>query len=337
MRIAINGYGRIGKSFFRVLLDTPELAHKLEVVAINVGYGDPERIVHNTKYDSTMPTYTGELSYKNGVFSAGPYRNITVLQCVDFDKLDWQFLDVDWVVDCTGQCTQRENAEKHLSAGAKKVLISAPAENEDVSIIPGVNDSDYEPETHHIISTGSCTTNALLPLLKVFRDNFTIEKAFMTTTHAYTNSQALLDETSGFEKVRRARSAPNNVVPTTTGASEMVDKIYPDICDCIKARAIRTPVPIVSLVDLVVTTSQQLSVDRVHECFYTAADNELKNILAMSDEPCVSTDYTGSDASVTLDTPLTQVIGDSIKVFGWYDNEWGYSARMRDFLLSCCS
>ena len=337
MRIAINGYGRIGKTFFRVLLDYPNIARYIEVVAINVGYGDPENIVHNTVYDSTMGTYCGDIAYNNGKLSAGPFNNIAVLSCVDFEQLDWTQWNVDWVVDCSGQCTQRDTAEKHMKAGAKKVVISAPAENEDISVVLGVNDHEYDAQKHNIISLGSCTTYALLPLLKVLRDNFGIEQAFMTTTHAYTNSQVLLDETCGYDKIRRARSAPNNIIPTTTGASKMVEKILPDIGDRVQARAIRVPIPIVSIVDLVVTTKQELTAETLHKAFYNAASNDMKGILSVSEEPCVSSDYAGCDAAVTVDTLLTQVDGKSAKLFGWYDNEWGYSARMRDFLLRCCS
>lgn len=337
MRIAINGYGRIGKTFFRVLLDYPSIAEYLQVVAINVGYGDPEQIVYNTVYDSTMPTYCGDISYANGRLSIGPFKNIAIFSCVDFEELDWTQYGVDWVVDCSGQCTKREVATKHIDAGAKKVVISAPAENEDVSIVMGVNDDTYDPEKHRIISLGSCTTYALLPTLKVVRDAFGVESGFMTTTHAYTNSQVLLDETCGYDKVRRSRAAPDNIIPTTTGASKMVGKIFPDIGDVIQARAIRVPVPVGSIIDLVVTTQEELTTEKVHEAFKQAADNELCGVLATSSEPCVSTDYRGADPAVTIDTLLTQVHGKTTKIFGWYDNEWGYSARMRDFLISCCT
>lgn len=336
MNIAINGYGRIGKTFLRTLLAYPDIQKYVQVRAINVGYGDPENIVYTTKYDSTMPTYTGNISYHDGRLSIGPYTDIAVFCCVDFDQFDWRQYDVDWVVDCSGQCTQRDVAQKHLDAGAKKVIISAPAENEDISVVIGVNDHEYDPEQHRIISLGSCTTYALVPMLKVIHDAFGVEQAFMTTTHAYTNSQVLLDETCGYEKTRRARSAPNNLIPTTTGASTMVGKVLPEIGDRVQARAIRVPVPIVSIADLVVTTQCELTVDRVHDAFKQAAHGELHNVLALSHEPCVSRDYAGCDAAVTIDTPLTQVHQRTAKIFGWYDNEWGYSARMRDFLLRCC-
>ncbi len=337
MKIAINGYGRIGKTFLRVLLDYPDIQKYIQIQAINVGYGDPDNIVHVTKYDSIMPTYSENISYKNGKLSIGPYKDIAVFSCVDFEQLDWKAYDVDWVVDCSGQCTKRNIARKHIQAGAQKVVISAPAEDEDISVVIGVNDYQYDPDQHDIISLGSCTTYALLPMLHVVHNTFGIEQAFMTTTHAYTNSQVLLDETCDYEKTRRARSAPNNIIPTTTGASEMVGKVLPEIGDRVQARAIRVPIPIVSIVDLVVTTKQELSCETVHNAFREAARNELKNVLAVSDEPCVSSDYAGCDAAVTVDTLLTQVYEHSAKLFGWYDNEWGYSARMRDFLLRCCS
>jgi len=337
MRIAINGYGRIGKTFFRTLLSYPEIEQYIDVVAINVGYGNPDQISYTTKYDSVMCTYTGSMSYENGSFSIGPYQNIAVFGCTDFEKLDWSQYGVDWVIDCSGACTQRATARKHLDAGAKKVLISAPAEDEDVSIVMGVNDDAYDPEQHYIISLGSCTTYALIPTLKVLHDAFDVKQGFMTTIHAYTNSQALLDETCGWEKIRRDRSAPNNLIPTTTGSSKMVKKILPDIGDHIHARAIRVPVPVVSIIDLSVTTGKALDTDRVHEAFKQASYNELQGVLTTSHNPCVSQDYQGDDHAVTIDTPLTQVEDYSVRVFGWYDNEWGYSARMRDFLLGCCN
>jgi len=337
MKIAINGFGRIGKTFFRVLLDYPEIQKYVDVVAINVGYGDPERIAHTIRYDSTMPTYDGDITYRDGYLSIGPFKHIAVFACVDFDSLNWTQYDVDYVVDCSGQCTQRKTAQKHRDAGAKKVVISAPAEHEDISVVMGVNDHAYHPDQHNIISLGSCTTYALLPTLKVLHDAFGVEYGFMTTTHAYTNSQVLLDETSGCDKVRRQRSAPNNIIPTTTGASSMVGKILPEIGDRIHARAIRVPVPNVSIIDLVVTTRHELTRDAVHNAFKQAAQGDLHGVLNISDEPCVSTDYSGTDQSVTIDTLLTQLDGNSAKIFGWYDNEWGYSARMRDFILTCCT
>lgn len=336
MRIAINGCGRIGKTFLRTLLADKDIQGDINVVAINVGYGDPDNIVYMLKYDTVMPTFTEEMAYKDGVLTVGKYTIAIFSEC-NFDKLDWRQYDVDWVVECTGVATERKQAEKHIAAGAKKVLISAPAQGEDVSIIPGVNDEAYKPNEHTIISLGSCTTNAFLPTLKVIHRSIGIERAMMTTIHAYTNSQGLVDEFCGKSKIRRSRSAPENLVPTSTGASKMVDTIMPDLGKRVSASAIRVPVPIGSIIDLTFTGKKEFSIDTIHTAFNEAAQRDMKGIVAISDEPCVSSDYAGNPYSVTIDAPCTQVTGDMGKVFGWYDNEWGYSERMKDFLKRCCA
>jgi glyceraldehyde 3-phosphate dehydrogenase len=335
MNIAINGFGRIGKSFLRVLLADPEAQKHLNVVAINIGYGAPEQIDYVVRYDTTMGTYHGDMSYENGVLSVGDYR-IHVSAQPDFDMLNWRELDVDWVVDCTGAATKRDVAQKHLDAGAKKLLISAPAEGADVSIIPGVNDVDYNPEKDNIVSLGSCTTNALVPLIKILSDSVGIEQAYMTTLHAYTNSQALLDETSGRDDKRRSRAAAMNAIPTSTGASDMVGKIFPDIGKRVQAMAVRIPVNIASLVDLTVIPEKNMSTEALNGYIAEIADTSMRGIVGITYDECVSSDFVGNPHSITIDGLLTSSHQSMIKVFGWYDNEWGYSSRMKDFLLQCC-
>ncbi|MCX5922479.1 MAG: type I glyceraldehyde-3-phosphate dehydrogenase [Candidatus Dependentiae bacterium] len=331
IRIAINGFGRIGRNFLRALLLDKEALKKIEIVAINIGPSAIEHVAHMFKYDSLMGTYQGSVAIEGSSLVVNGNR-IQVLAQADPVLLDWNKLAIDWVVDCSGRFTKRADATKHIQAGAKHVLISAPAKDEDVTIIPGVNDNAFDAQKHLIVSLGSCTTNALLPMLKVMQETFGIENAMMTTTHAYTNSQVLLDLEG--RDLRMARAAAINIIPTTTGAMKVVGKIMPEIADRIQGMAMRVPVAKVSLIDLTVITKKSITVAAINAAFTKAAQGSLKNILEVTAEQLVSSDFCGNDHSVIIDTLLTATAGDTMaKVFGWYDNEWGYSVRLKDFLV----
>lgn len=329
MKIAINGFGRIGRTFLRTFLQDPNAQKKCTVVAINLGPATIETVAHMFKYDTIMGTYPGSVSLRenNLVVDAISIKLYSILKP---EELDWKKDQVDWVVDASGRFTEREQAELHLKAGAKHVLITAPAKGDDISIIPGVNSSTFDPKNHKIVSLGSCTTNAFIPMLKVIHDEFGIENGFMTTIHAYTNSQVLLDVEA--KSLRLARAAALNIIPSTTGATKMLSKVLPEIGECIKASSIRVPVGIVSLIDLIVTTKNEISVTSINKAFENAATGALKNIVAVSQEPLVSSDYRGNFHSVTIDALSTDVVGNTAKIMGWYDNEWSYSCRLKDFL-----
>jgi glyceraldehyde 3-phosphate dehydrogenase len=333
MKCAINGFGRIGRNFFRVLLEDSAARKKIELVAINLGPNeDPATIVHMIKYDTLMGAYKGEVSFRDGKLFVADYV-ITVLAESEPEKLPWKELGVNWVAECSGYFTKREQAQRHLNAGAKAVLISAPAKNEDVTIIPGVNDADFIAGKHVIVSLGSCTTNAFVPTVKVLQDAFGIERGYMTTVHAYTNTQVLLDVND--DDPRRARAAALNIVPTDTGASKLIGKLIPVLAGRIGATAIRVPVAKVSLIDLTFTSTKKLSVEAINQAFTAAAEQgSMKGVVAITHEPLVSSDFSGDSHSVIIDGQMTDVCNDHMgKVFGWYDNEWAYSVRMKDFLL----
>ena len=331
MRIAINGFGRIGKNFLRTILQDPEAKKKLEVVAINLGPATPEMAAHLFKYDTLMGTYPGMVELKGNELIVDGTK-IKLLQQLDPQKLPWKEMNIDWVVDCSGTCTKREKSELHIKAGAKRVLISAPAVNEDVTIVPGVNDAMYDARKDTIVSLGSCTTNALMPMLKVLYEHCGLQKAMMTTVHAYTNTQVLLDVDD--KDLRRSRAAALNIIPTSTGASKMVHKVMPQLKGKVEGMALRVPVAKVSLVDLAFESDKELSVAMINDAFKQSSQKELKGILDFTTAPLVSSDYFGINFSVVIDGPLTQANGKMGKVFGWYDNEWGYSIRLRDFLIS---
>jgi len=333
MKCAINGFGRIGRNFFRVLLEDAAARKKLELVAINLGpHEDPASIVHRVKYDTLMGTYKGEMVFRDGKLYVADYV-IAILAEAEPEKLPWKALGVDWVAECSGHFTKRDQAERHLRAGAKAVLISAPAKDEDVTIILGVNDGDFKAGTHTIVSLGSCTTNAFVPTVKVIQDAFGIEQGYMTTVHAYTNTQVLLDVNN--DDPRRARAAALNIVPTETGASKLIGKLMPALVGRMGATSIRVPVAKVSLIDLTFVSSKKLSIESINEAFAVAAkQGAMKNIVAITHEPLVSSDFSGDNHSVIIDGLMTDVCNEHMgKVFGWYDNEWGYSVRMKDFLL----
>ncbi len=328
--IAIQGFGRIGRTFLRVLLADASALSRIRVAVINIGPATPESVLHSFKYDTLMGTYQGEVLYQNGMLQVGGQK-IVVLNEVDPAQITWSAFGVEWVVDCSGRATHREKADIHLQRGAHKVLISAPAHNEDVTIIPGVNDVQYNPEKHAIISLGSCTTNALLPVLHELDTAYGIISGMVSTVHAYTNTQVLLDVES--DDPRRGRAAALNIVPTTTGATEMVAKVLPNLANKISGYAVRVPVAKVSWLEVVVQVTKQTDRDAVVALFERAARSDKKNILAVTKEPLVSSDFAGNPHSVVVDAPLCAVTGSLVRVCGWYDNEWGYSCRMKDFLL----
>lgn len=329
--IAIQGFGRIGRTFLRVLLADPQAWQQIRVAVINIGPAKPEMVLHSFKYDSLMGTYRGEVNYRDGMLEVGGQR-IVILHETDVQKITWSAFGVEWVVDCSGIATHREKAELHLKSGAKKVLISAPAHNEDVAIIPGVNDNFYDRAKDKIVSLGSCTTNALLPVLQVIDSAYTINSAMVSTVHAYTNSQVLLDVDSSGDP-RRSRAAAINIVPTTTGATEMVAKVLPNLAQKVSGYAVRVPVAKVSWLEVVALVAQKTDRDAVVELFERAARADKKGIVAVTKEPLVSSDFFGDPHSVIIDAQLCAVNGSLVRVCGWYDNEWGYSCRMKDFLL----
>ena len=330
MRIAISGFGRIGRTFLRCILQDKSAHKKIEVIAINVGNSQPEFTAHMFKYDTLMGTFQGDVAVQGNELVIDGLR-IKIVAELDPEKLPWRDLHIDWVVDCTGRFTDRDGAQKHITAGAKHVLISAPAHNEDIAIIPGVNEQLFNAAQHTIVSLGSCTSNAFMTTLKVLDDAFGIVRGFMTTTHAYTNTQVLLDVDA--KDLRFSRAAALNIIPSTTGASKMLSKILPHLAGNISAIATRVPVGKVSLIDLVFEAKKDLSVEKIHDAFKHASQTNMKNILALTMEPLVSSDFSGNPHSVIIDGLLTNINGSMGQVFGWYDNEWGYSMRMKDFLV----
>ena len=326
VRVGINGFGRIGRNFFRAGL---ERAADVEVVAIN-DLGDAKTMAHLLKHDSVLGRLEEDVEAGDGKIAVGS-RELLVLAERDPASLPWAELGIDVALESTGLFTKREQAQAHLDAGARKVVISAPATNPDITIVLGVNDGEYDAEAHHIISNASCTTNCVAPLAKVLHDAFTIEQGFMTTIHAYTNDQRILD--LPHEDLRRARAGALNLIPTSTGAARAIGLVLPDLKGKVDGMAMRAPVPTGSIVDLVVRVGRETSVAEVNETFRAAADTgPLAGILEYSDEPLVSTDIIHSPYSAIFDSELTMVGGTMVKVLGWYDNEWGYSCRLVDLV-----
>jgi len=332
INVAINGFGRIGRNFLRAVLQDQNAQKKLNVVAINVGPACPENVAHMFKYDTVMGTFSGDVYAKNGILVVDG-KEIAIIAELDPSKANWERFSVDWVVEACGKFTHKEGASKHFDGGAKAVLISAPAKGEDITIIPGVNDNAFEKEKHKIVSLGSCSTNAVVPMLKVLHDAFEVESGFLTTIHAYTNTQVLLDVECG-KDLRRSRAAALNMIPTTTGATKVLGKILPELDGKIGGVSVRVPVANVSLADLAFVTKKELSVEKIKEVFSQAATGPQKGIVAVTDEPLVSSDFYGNPYSVVIDMPLVAAHGNTGKIFGWYDNEWGYSERLKDFLVT---
>lgn len=324
IRVAINGFGRIGRLVFRAALKDEEALQKLDFVAFN-DITDAKTLAHLLKYDSVHRTLPNKVEVKDSAIVVDG-KEIKVLSEKDPANLPWKDLGVDVVVEATGKFTDREGASKHLSAGAKKVIITAPAKGEDITVVLGVNDDKYDPANHHIISNASCTTNCLAPVCKVLLENFGIRRGFMTTVHAYTNDQRVLD--LEHRDLRRARAAALSLIPTTTGAARAIHLVIPELKGKMDGIAVRAPVPDVSMLDLVVETEKETSVEEVNAAFKRAAEGPLGKYLEYCDEPLVSSDFIGSPKSAIFDAVSTAVIGGNlVKVFAWYDNEWGYSCR----------
>jgi glyceraldehyde 3-phosphate dehydrogenase len=327
VKVAINGFGRIGRNVLRVAEAAG--SRDLEFVAVN-DLTDTTTLAHLLKYDSVHGRFKGSVAAEgDGINVNG--RRIKVLSQKDPSALPWKDLGVDLVLESTGLFTDREKAARHLAAGAKKVVISAPAKQEDITIVMGVNQDKYDPKSHHVISNASCTTNCLVPVVKVILDNLGFVNGFMTTVHSYTNDQQILD--LPHKDLRRARAAAMSIIPTTTGAAKATSLVIPEVKGKLDGVSLRVPTCDVSVVDLTCTVKKATSIDEVNGLFRAAAAGPLKGILAVSDEPLVSVDYIGNLASSTVDLALTNVIdGTLVHVSSWYDNEMGYSARCVDLL-----
>src|SRR5436305_11176714 len=323
-RVGINGFGRIGRNFFRAHV---ERGGDFEIVAIN-DLGDAKTMGHLLKYDSVLGQLDEDVEVGDGVIKAGK-SELKVLSERDPGSLPWEDLGVELVIESTGFFTDRDGAQKHLDAGARKVVISAPATDPDVTIVLGVNDDTYDADRHHIISNASCTTNCVAPLAKVLHDAFTVEQGFMTTIHAYTNDQQILD--LPHKDLRRARAAAINLIPTSTGAARAIGLVMPDLKGKVDGISVRAPVPTGSITDLVVRLGRDVTVDHINEAYRAAASGDaLDGILCYADVPLVSTDIVHSQYSCIVDSHLTMANGSMAKVFGSYDNEWGYSCRLVD-------
>ena len=324
VRVGINGFGRIGRNYFRAAK-----GKDVEVVAVN-DLTDNRTLAHLLKYDSTFGRLDGDVSYDDESITIGDQRVLASAQR-DPSQLPWGDLGVDVVIESTGIFTKRDDAAQHLKGGARKVIISAPAKDEDVTIVMGVNHDKYDPASHDIISNASCTTNSVVPLAKVLMDSFGIEKGFMTTIHAYTNDQVILD--FPHKDLRRARSAAVNTIPTSTGAAKAASLVIPELKGKLDGIALRVPVEDGSLTDLAVVLSRETTVEEINDAYKQAAEGPLAGIIRYSVDPIVSRDIVGDDASCVFDSPLTQANGSLAKVFGWYDNEWGYSKRLVDLTV----
>ncbi len=325
VKIAINGFGRIGRNVFRAA----QGAKGIDIVAVN-DLTDPKTLAHLLKYDSVHGIFDGEVSATDSAIVVNG-KSIQVCKEKDPAALPWKALGVDVVIESTGRFTDRADAQKHIDAGAKKVIISAPAKGEDLTVVMGVNENAYQPASHHILSNASCTTNCLAPVAKVILEQFGIVKGLMTTVHAYTNDQMILD--LPHKDLRRARAAAMSMIPTTTGAAKAVSLVLPQLKGKLDGLAVRVPTPNVSLVDLVVTTEKETTVAEVNAALKAAAEGPLKGVLVFCEEPLVSKDFNGNPASSIVDGLTTAVIGGNmVKVMSWYDNEWGYSNRIVDLV-----
>jgi glyceraldehyde 3-phosphate dehydrogenase len=330
--VGINGFGRIGRNFYRAYL---ERSPDFKVVAVN-DLASPDVLAHVLKYDSSHGVLEAVIDHADGEISVDG-NSFKVLSERDPAALPWKEMGVDVVVESTGLFTDREGASQHIDAGAKKVVISAPATDPDITLVLGVNDDKYDPEEHHLISNASCTTNSVGPMAKILLDNFGIEQGFMTTIHAYTTEQQLQDQVAltrkGKPDLRRMRSAALNIVPASTGAARAIGEVIPELKGKLDGMAMRVPVADGSVTDLVVTLGRTVTADEVNEVFETAAGADgWDGILQYTEDPIVSSDIVGNSASCIIDGLSTMAIGDQVKVIGWYDNEWGYSCRLVDLI-----
>ena len=324
IRVGVNGFGRIGRNFWRAVQAGGD--ESIEIVAVN-DLTDNATLAYLLKYDSVLGRLSEDVRAAGDSIRVGD-KTIRALEERDPAALPWGDLGVDIVVESTGRFTNAEDARKHITAGAKKVIISAPAKDEDFTIVMGVNDDRYDPAAHTIISNASCTTNCVAPMAKVLLENFGIVKGLMTTIHAYTNDQVILD--FPHKDLRRARAAGLNIIPTTTGAAKATALVLPELEGKMDGLAMRVPVPDGSVTDLVVEVERDVTKDEVNAAYRAAAEGALKGYLHYTEDPIVSSDIVGSPASCTFDSPLTMVFGNQVKVVGWYDNEWGYSHRLAD-------
>ena len=333
IRVGINGFGRIGRNFYRAVealgdSQTEFGNEPIEIVAVN-DLTDINTLAHLLKYDSVLGRLPGEVSAENGIIIVNS-KSIKVLAERDPAALGWGDLGVDYVIESTGHFTKADDARKHLDAGAKKVIISAPAKGEDATFVMGVNHKDYNPAQHNVVSNASCTTNCLAPMAKVLVDNFGIENGMMTTIHAYTNDQNVLD--FPHKDLRRARAAAINMIPTTTGAARAIALVIPELKGKLDGYAMRVPTPTGSATDLTINMSRAVPADEINAAMRAAAEGELKGILRYTEDPIVSTDIVTDPASCIFDAGLTNSMDSMAKVLGWYDNEWGYSNRLVDLL-----
>ncbi|CVK19528.1 type I glyceraldehyde-3-phosphate dehydrogenase [Sporomusa sphaeroides] len=325
IKVGINGFGRIGRNVFRVALNNPQF----EIVAVN-DLTDAKTLAHLLKYDSVHGTLAGDVKAVEGGIEVNG-KLVKVLAERDPANLPWKAMGVDIVVESTGRFTEKDKAMAHIEAGAKKVIISAPAKNEDITIVMGVNQDKYDAANHHIISNASCTTNCLAPFAKVLHETFGIKSGLMTTVHAYTNDQNILD--LPHKDLRRARAAGMSIIPTTTGAAKAVALVLPELKGKLNGFALRVPTPNVSITDLVAQLEKPATAEAVNAALKTAANGELKGIMAFAEEELVSKDYNGNPHSSIVDGPSTMMVGDNlVKVVSWYDNEWGYSNRVVDLI-----
>ncbi|KGR73513.1 glyceraldehyde-3-phosphate dehydrogenase [Ureibacillus manganicus] len=328
--IAINGFGRIGRMVFRQAI----LQDDLNIVAVNASY-PAETLAHLVKYDTNHGKFEGTIEAKENALIVNG-KHVALISERDPLKLPWKEMGVDIVIEATGKFNERSKAAMHLEAGAKKVILTAPGKNEDVTIVMGVNDDLLDISKHDVISNASCTTNCLAPVAKVLNDTFGIENGLMTTVHAYTNDQKNID--NPHKDLRRARACAESIIPTSTGAAKALALVLPELQGKIHGLALRVPTPNVSLVDLVVDVQKDVTVEEVNEAFIKAAEGPMKGILNFTTEPLVSTDYNTTTYSSTIDGPLTMVMGTrKVKVLAWYDNEWGYSARVVDLMKKVVS
>ena len=325
IKVGINGFGRIGRNIMRAAMDDSGI----DIVAVN-DLTDARTLAHLLKYDSILGNLKADIAASGDKITVGRDQ-FQVLSIKDPAQLPWKSLGVDVVFESTGIFTNREGAEKHLAAGAKKVVITAPAKGPDLTVVLGVNEDKYDPAKHHIISNASCTTNCLAPIAKILHESFGIRKGWMTTVHSYTNDQQLLD--LPHKDLRRARAAALSIIPTTTGAATAVGEVLPELKGRLDGISMRVPTPNVSVVDLAVLVDKKTTKEEVNAAFKTAADGKLKGILEYCEEPLVSIDFRGNPRSSIVDAPYTSVMdSDFIKVLAWYDNEWGYSNRCVDLI-----
>jgi glyceraldehyde 3-phosphate dehydrogenase len=324
LKVGLSGFGRIGRDVFRIWAENN--VEEFDIVAINAS-GKIEDLAHLFKYDSLYGKFEGTIdTYEEGFVVNG--KKIPVIAFRDPAELPWKEMGVDVAIDSTGAFRDREGLQKHLDAGAKKVIVTAPAKGEDITIVLGVNDDKYDPENHNIISNASCTTNCLAPVAKVILDKLGVKKGLMTTVHAYTNDQMIHDKRH--KDMRRARAAAENIIPTTTGAAKAVALVLPELKGKMNGFSVRVPVPTVSLVDTVFEVDNPTTVEEVNKLLKEASEGELKGIMGFSEEPLVSRDFIGDERSSIVDADSTMVIDNMVKVVSWYDNEWGYSSRVVD-------